>query len=313
MNSNPRIRADRYRITAVDSCGNESDPSPHHKTIHLTASKGTSNENNLIWNHYEGFPFNSYYLYRGTSPSNMAIFDTFPSTSNSMSDLNPPSGLVFYQISAVKLDTCYPTIIRGVTSSGPYSQAFSNLRDYSNAQEFYLSINPSSIILDSNAGSSDTINIYTNSQYWAAITNDDWIELTPNVTDGSLIVTAFTENTQSEHRSGTIIVSCDGVNNQILTVEQKGKWNNVSINESTANGILKVYPNPFNQSTHIILPNNETFIKKLELYDISGKLARTVENISSNQYELHKGNLSEGLYFVRVIADRIYFEKVVVE
>ncbi len=46
--SDPQIRSWRYKISAVDNCGNESNLSDEHKTIHLTANLGVGNVVNLI-------------------------------------------------------------------------------------------------------------------------------------------------------------------------------------------------------------------------------------------------------------------------
>ncbi|KKL75645.1 hypothetical protein LCGC14_2052820, partial [marine sediment metagenome] len=57
-----------YKMSVVDVCGNESELSDPHKTMHLTANIGTGGEVNLIWENYEGFTFSEYELYRGSSP-----------------------------------------------------------------------------------------------------------------------------------------------------------------------------------------------------------------------------------------------------
>ena len=51
---NPNTTSYRYKITALDTCGNESAMSGFHETIHLTTNVGTGSEINLIWDDYEG-------------------------------------------------------------------------------------------------------------------------------------------------------------------------------------------------------------------------------------------------------------------
>jgi hypothetical protein len=75
-NSNPKQRAYRYRISAVDSCNNESELSKPHKTLHLTVNAGVGGQINLIWSHYEGFPFQTYRIYRGTHPDSLKLIDS---------------------------------------------------------------------------------------------------------------------------------------------------------------------------------------------------------------------------------------------
>jgi hypothetical protein len=111
VNSNPAVQAYRYKISALDTCGVETNVGDFHKTIHLTINQGVGGAWNLIWSHYEGLNFGSYNIYRGTSLSNMALLTTIQSNLNSYSDLTPPSGAVYYQIEVVNPVNCDPTKI----------------------------------------------------------------------------------------------------------------------------------------------------------------------------------------------------------
>ena len=52
--SRPSSRSYRYRLTATDTCGNESEAGGIHKTMHLTISQGIGNSWNLVWTEYQG-------------------------------------------------------------------------------------------------------------------------------------------------------------------------------------------------------------------------------------------------------------------
>ena len=110
-NSNPMQQAYRYEITAVDSCGMETPPSNYHKTIHLNINAGLNGSWNLIWSHYVGFTFGSYRIYRGYDSTALQPLTQIQSTLNSYTDLNPPSGKVYYQIEVVSPHPCYPDSI----------------------------------------------------------------------------------------------------------------------------------------------------------------------------------------------------------
>lgn len=78
--ANPQIKAWRYKMSSVDSCGVESNLSPLHKTLHLTVSPLTGGEMQLNWDHYIGFSYPNYEIWRHhpttgwvnlSSPSNM--------------------------------------------------------------------------------------------------------------------------------------------------------------------------------------------------------------------------------------------------
>jgi len=90
---NSSVTCNRYKISVVDTCGNESAKSPYHQTIHLGVSQGVPASNiELNWDPYidENDPLfpDDYYIFRGSSPSNMTIHDTVPGTVTSYTDQN---------------------------------------------------------------------------------------------------------------------------------------------------------------------------------------------------------------------------------
>ena len=109
VNSNAAVQAYRYKVSILDTCGTETSLGEFHKTIHLTINQGVGQTWNLIWNHYEGFGFPSYNIYRGTDPSNISLLTTIASNLNSYTDLNPPGGTgIYYQIEVVNANGCDP-------------------------------------------------------------------------------------------------------------------------------------------------------------------------------------------------------------
>ncbi len=106
--SNPNTKADRYKITAVDTCGSETPLSDFHKTNHLTINQGVGTNWNLIWDGYEGFSFPTYNIYRGTSPSNMSMIGSIQSNLTSYTD-DPGTGTYYYQIEVVNPINCNPS------------------------------------------------------------------------------------------------------------------------------------------------------------------------------------------------------------
>jgi hypothetical protein len=126
--ANPYTRAYRYKIASVDTCGNESGQSFYHQTLHLTASKGsTEGDVNLIWTPYEGLNIGRYILYKGQDPLNMAPFDSVPGNSYTYTDTSV-FDTIYYKVGFRLPYTCAPTydIKAGV---GPYNHSLSNLED----------------------------------------------------------------------------------------------------------------------------------------------------------------------------------------
>jgi photosystem II stability/assembly factor-like uncharacterized protein len=130
VTSNPRKESDRYVITVVDTCSNESFYSASHKTMHLSANKGTSNEVNLIWEHYEGIQINYYYIFRGTDSTAMSLIDSisYDISKTQYTDQDPPAGIIYYQI-GVKLPEVIILSPGKKADSGPYSHSMSNIED----------------------------------------------------------------------------------------------------------------------------------------------------------------------------------------
>ena len=105
--SRPANRSYRYRLTATDTCGNESEAGGIHKTMHLTISQGVGTTWNLVWTAYEGADYTTYVIYRGTSASDIQQIDIMPSDGNTTySDNSAPTGEVYYQVGVVMTTPC---------------------------------------------------------------------------------------------------------------------------------------------------------------------------------------------------------------
>lgn len=107
--SSPEVFPHSYRISYTDTCGNESDMSTPHNTIHLSANVGTGGENNLNWSPYTGFAFLTYDVYRGTSKNDLVRLAQINSNVTSYSDFDPPGGKVYYQVVVERDGDCAPT------------------------------------------------------------------------------------------------------------------------------------------------------------------------------------------------------------
>jgi hypothetical protein len=127
--ANPTIRAWRYKLSAVDSSGNESPLSPFHKTIHLTVSQGTGTTFNLIWDDYEGFAFNSYIVERYLPATGWVILDTLPNTLHSYTNIAPSTAGIAYIVRVDAPASCYPTSTASKEVGGPYASSFSNMEE----------------------------------------------------------------------------------------------------------------------------------------------------------------------------------------
>lgn len=127
--SNPHLLSERYKISVVDSCGNESGLSQAHKTIHLGVANGTQlNSFDLSVDNYEGILFSNYEIWRGPDTSNMQLL-TAPSIGNLVFNDNTVGAAqtVYYQIRMNLTSSCISNTTKDMT--GPFSQSLSNIED----------------------------------------------------------------------------------------------------------------------------------------------------------------------------------------
>ncbi len=116
--SDPSIRSWSYKVAAVDDCGNEAGLSDEHKTIHLTQNVGINGEVNLLWDHYEGFSYSTYYINRWHPQTDWEVIDSVSSNSISYTDFNPPSDSnLIYMISINTPGQCTPAKAQDYNSS----------------------------------------------------------------------------------------------------------------------------------------------------------------------------------------------------
>lgn len=125
--SNPAVHSDSYEISAMDSCGNETPLSAFHKTVHLSVDQGQFGWN-LSWEPYIGFTVLTYEIYRGASPDHLSLLTSVSSSISTYSDLNVPSGPIYYVIEAVNPNGgCTPGIGKTGTITYSRSNTFSSL------------------------------------------------------------------------------------------------------------------------------------------------------------------------------------------
>lgn len=119
--ANPLVKSDRYKISATDPGGFTSPLSPHHKTIHLNISPGVFGFN-LIWNHYEGFEYKTYKIYRKNGTGPFVLIDSVASNVDSYTDFYFTSGVCYYYIEVIRLEPCNPSL-----KSGEFGSSVSNI------------------------------------------------------------------------------------------------------------------------------------------------------------------------------------------
>ena len=116
--SRPATHSYRYRLSATDLYGYESEQGAMHKTMHLTISQGIGNRWNLVWTPYEGADYNTYVIYRGTNASDIRQIDVMAAGGNtSYTDEESTAGEVYYQVGVMMSNPCTPTKAASISLS----------------------------------------------------------------------------------------------------------------------------------------------------------------------------------------------------
>ncbi len=100
--SNPESHSDRYKITVLDTCNNESAKSAYHNTMNLVVSVFGSTMG-LVWTPYQtedgSYTPDQYYIYKGPTPQTMTLLTTVTGSQNTYNDVNV-FDLQYYMIGA---------------------------------------------------------------------------------------------------------------------------------------------------------------------------------------------------------------------
>jgi photosystem II stability/assembly factor-like uncharacterized protein len=131
----PEQQQYKYKISSVDTCGNESAKSKWHKTMllqYVSSDQGV----NLNWQEYGvetgSMSFNSYAIFRGSDSTSLSELTTISASFLAFTDntADALSKKMYYRVGGVKANACDPAEIGGKkTSSGPFVHSLSNLED----------------------------------------------------------------------------------------------------------------------------------------------------------------------------------------
>lgn len=107
--ASPNVRSWRYKISSVDDCGNESELSSVHKTIHLVISHGLGNDINLFWDSYEGFNYPNFLVRKHTDATGWTTIQTMPNNLFTFTDQALDTDGLFYEVTVAAPSLCSTT------------------------------------------------------------------------------------------------------------------------------------------------------------------------------------------------------------
>ena len=297
-NSNPQIRSYRYKLAAKDTCGGQTLLSDFHKSIHLTINAGLNGAWNLIWDGYVGFPFGSYIIYRGSTTSNMTLLTQLPSTLSSYTDLNPPSGTVYYQIEVLKVNGCYPDSIFSKINTN-YNSSRSN-----------------------HANNLSLVPVYLTADFGANIQSGVWpvqVEFTDatvgfpnnwkwNFGDGNTSIEQNPKHTYNNTGLYTVeLIACNGA---VCDTMEKLDYINVLANgiaEISKNIEIGIYPNPNDGMFTVDINSYHQNEFMIVVYNLLGEkvYADEIQTFKGNhKHNLNLSTLPKGIYNIVIMNDK---------
>jgi hypothetical protein len=123
----PDVQSNKYKMSVVDQCGNESPLSDPHKTMHLSINQGLNGTWNLIWEQYLGFNVSTYNIYRGTNRTDIRQIGSLSGSNSQFSDFTAPAGYVYYQVEAVSAQQINaPSKIKSVVTNSDLTPKFTS-------------------------------------------------------------------------------------------------------------------------------------------------------------------------------------------
>ncbi len=107
--ASPNVRSWRYKLSSVDDCGNESELSSVHKTIHLVISQGLGSDINLFWDSYEGFNYSNFLVRKHTDAAGWTTIQTMPNNLFTFTDQALDTDGLFYEVTVAAPSLCSTT------------------------------------------------------------------------------------------------------------------------------------------------------------------------------------------------------------
>ena len=126
--SDPKAMSNRYRISALDTCGAKTPMSTIHKTMHLNLNLRFGGGINLQWEGYEGIPVTNYTILHGDDPAALTVLKNDISAFNTSYSILD-SLKTYYQVAINLPVNCLANELLKI-DTGPYAQSLSNIVEF---------------------------------------------------------------------------------------------------------------------------------------------------------------------------------------
>ncbi len=289
----PAMQAYSYKISVVDSCGNESLLSNAHKTMHLTINQGAAaNTWNLIWNYYEGIPVQTYKIWRADTSLNWTNVGTVPGSNNSWTDLNAPAGGLYYQVEIISPYICKPYDYKANTN---YNNSRSNTANNG--------LIPSNLAADFNANVlTGIVPLDVNFSNQSAGVPSTYLWRFGDGDTSTAVNPSHTYLTAGQY-TVTLIVGDSTTTDSIVKVNYIDALPN-GIDQSIFLNNIEIYPNPLKQNQTLVIKHSSVKIKSIEIINILGKSIPFNSKLGQQTTNIYFNNIAKGIYFIRLSSEK---------
>lgn len=225
--ASPENRSWRYKISAVNECGVESNLSESHKTIHLVTTDLGGGEKGISWDNYEGFEYNTYDVLRYTIDNGWEVIeDGFLYENTPYTTDIPPS------------ETNLDYIIEVLPPGGSCTATYGKAQDYNAARS-----NKPSSIFNPGDGTGDPNNSLSKEE------NENYtVALYPNPSNGFFEIAVYHKN------------SFEQLDMQIVDLKGKLVYSN-----RLENGVNYIDLNNVESGVYFVKIKDENFVETLRV------------------------------------------------
>ncbi len=278
-------RAWAYKMSAVDSCGNESWLSEHERLIHLSAI-GNDGVNKLIWNLYEGKTIINYNVWSRTLPGGWVMIASLDNQAMSYCDTSSLDVTYFIEGTTVESCTSEKATTYGTTRSNRETAKASTAIEVDFSSSMTLIVEGESIeFWDESDGVID-------SWAWTFEGGEPAISADSNPT-----VTYMTTGVYSAK-----LIAYTATNLDSMTKEAYVFVNPNGIGES-ALAQVQIYPNPSTGTFNVSLKRNRNEGLKADVYTMFGELVKETQvNAVATEFTVDLNEYPSGVYSLNIIS-----------